>query len=611
MWKKIGNGLGLTLFLIGIVALMGVVCVESNGFPAGELTEHYEWIAKVIIYCDLALGVAFFLCIGKIRVFYRWEDLLILVMMIWLLLRYDMTLGLSPERFYFLTQCGVLWFILRIGLATYPLLSRLIPWVVLFMGFFEAILGFLQLYGYRSSHHGLFLLTGTFFNPGPYSGYLAIAFVVGVGLYRTVMKRWLRYILCVVLGIIVCLLPAGMSRSAWFAAGLGCVGVFLMQPGTREWLTRFFSRYVGLRRIVPVVGILVLIVFITGLFYLKPDSANGRLFMWKITARVIAEHPFTGCGLGGFPSAYGDAQEAYFAKGLGNAQEEYVAGSPEYAFNEYLQLASEGGIFLLLAALAFVGISICRGIQRNRTATVAGIVTFGVFAFFSYPLQLPSMVVLLVLLLAVSQAPSEAENQTVLPKIAHRLIAGLAILGYLLFLLFIYYLRQDYMDACRRWQTARVFYNSQAYQIASKEYNSLFYLLKDRPIYLFESAMCARNVESYEHSNFLLNRASLLSGDPMIENVRGRNYVDIGRRDSSCLVENYQKSELYLWKSVNRLPGRLYPYFLLAKLYNDPYYFHPRLARKMARIVLTKKEKIPSPAIRQMREEMEKLLSVQ
>lgn len=55
------------------------------------------------------------------------------------------------------------------------------------------------------------------------------------------------------------------------------------------------------------------------------------------------------------------------------------------------------------------------------------------------------------------------------------------------------------------------------------------------------------------------------------------------------------------------LPNRIYPYYLLAKLYACSEYRHPDKLEEMKRIVLTKKPKVMSTAIRQMREEVESL----
>ena len=73
--------------------------------------------------------------------------------------------------------------------------------------------------------------------------------------------------------------------------------------------------------------------------------------MWKITCRAIAEKPLTGYGIHNFAAAYGNAQETYFAAGDYEPWEERVAGSPEYAFNEYLQAAVELGIPLAVLSI--------------------------------------------------------------------------------------------------------------------------------------------------------------------------------------------------------------------------------------------------------------------
>jgi len=54
---------------------------------------------------------------------------------------------------------------------------------VILGGAIQAVCGNLQLWGYYPSHHGLFKMTGNFFNPGPYAGYLAAVFPIALGLY--------------------------------------------------------------------------------------------------------------------------------------------------------------------------------------------------------------------------------------------------------------------------------------------------------------------------------------------------------------------------------------------------------------------------------------------
>jgi hypothetical protein len=57
------------------------------------------------------------------------------------------------------------------------------------------------------------------------------------------------------------------------------------------------------------------------------------------------------------------------------------------------------------------------------------------------------------------------------------------------------------------------------------------------------------------------------------------------------------------------LPNRIYPYFLLAKLYAEHSDVFPKEKLEWAaRMVLEKEAKVQSTAIRQMREEVKKML---
>ena len=89
------------------------------------------------------------------------------------------------------------------------------------------------------------------------------------------------------------------------------------------------------------------------------------------------------------------------------------------------------------------------------------------------------------------------------------------------------------------------------------------------------------------------------SNDPMILNIIGKNYQALG---------DYEKAEEYLIRSTHRLPGRIYPYYLLVKLYAEPQYRQPEKLKYAAEIVLTKEPKVQSTAIREMREDVKKII---
>ena len=62
-----------------------------------------------------------------------------------------------------------------------------ITWLFILAGAVEAVWGLAQVYGFTASNHSLYALTGSFYNPGPYSGFLAMT--LPVCLYEWLKRR--------------------------------------------------------------------------------------------------------------------------------------------------------------------------------------------------------------------------------------------------------------------------------------------------------------------------------------------------------------------------------------------------------------------------------------
>lgn len=85
----------------------------------------------------------------------------------------------------------------------------------------------------------------------------------------------------------------------------------------------------------------------------------------------------------------------------------------------------------------------------------------------------------------------------------------------------------------------------------------------------------------------------------MILNILGRSAQESGE---------YEKAEMYLLRSTHRLPERVYPHYLLVKLYAEPGYFDRVKLVWEAEYVLNAEPKVNSTAIREMRQEVKKIL---
>lgn len=524
----------------------------------------------------------------------------------------------------------------------------------------EAVVALNQLYGDGMSNHALYRFTGTFLNPGPFSGFLAIGVPLAVhylmksdklratsdelratsgpfgasnigadwsvrlntsgncnqgrhiGLplqmsHDSLVARSLSLVAIITLVLCLLLLPAGMSRSAWMAAIAGAAAVYGMHrwESVREWCGTLLQSRKGM---MAVGATLVLCIGMGwGAFHLKKDSANGRLLMWKVACQAIAERPWTGYGAEGFPTAYAEAQERYFASGQGTEEEKHVAGTPEHAFNEYLTVAVRYGLLGLGVMLA-IGITAFVCALRGQAYGVAGaLVTVGVFAFSSYPFQLPDFLSVVAVMVAVPlcfffrHELHELQKSCVLTS--HRRVSKIPyeIVAIIFVILCLYILSKGFVqtkywqaryDAAKEWRNARSLYHMEAYSIVCEDYAPLYERMRWNHNYLFEYGRALHQMERYEESNRILQEAERICGDPMILNIQGKNYEALGAYDQAARL--YQRA-------YNRLPNRLYPLYLEMEMYASSQCNRLDAAKEIARHILDTKEKIPSQAVEEMK----------
>jgi tetratricopeptide (TPR) repeat protein len=522
------------------------------------------------------------------------------------LLTYDFDLNPEPEKLLFFGQLVLLWFMLRVALRRFPALRGLFLFFILCTSLVEAVWGLEQLYGYKRSAHALFRLTGSFYNPGPYGGYLAVALPMALSLVLRKDSRptFLYHFGWLCLGLLLVVLPASMSRSAWIAAAVSCVWVYGLQRIGWDRLKAFGRRH-RKRSIALLSGGLIACTLALGAIYqLKKDSADGRLLMWKISAATIAAHPL-GVGLGGFPAAYAASQATYLASPQASHSEKIVAGAPEYAFNEYLQIGVEQGIAGMLLFLFCIGYSLYAGIRNGQIMATGGLLSLALFAFSSYPLQLPEFWVLLVFLNSSITTPTTSPPAP-LPRrggirrfLSSSPLPGRGVGGEVFLVLLLLFLQKDSYGAYREWSRAKMYYTTRSYEVGAKAYAPLYIHLKHKPEYLFEYAQCLNKTERYAEAKGLLERAARLSADPMIHYMIAKNQQALGE---------YAEAEKRLLRAIDILPERLYPWYLLAKLYAEPDFYQAEKLRTAIDSVLTKEPKVETTAIREMREEVRKII---
>ena len=150
-------------------------------------------------------------------------------------------------------------------------------------------------------------------------------------------------------------------------------------------------------------------------------STINRPVIWRVTGRIIADHPILGAGLG----AYGVAYTKY-DKSSGFER-------VEQAHNDYLQVLSDAGVVGGILGLAFLALLISHGYRgvrtsnRTRRAIAIGSLTgiFGVLvhSLFDFGLHTMSIAVLFLTLVALLVASGSNYEDDELEKLDGRGLA--------------------------------------------------------------------------------------------------------------------------------------------------------------------------------------------
>lgn len=563
------------VFLGGCMLLLSQFQVTDGLYGGIDISNYFALLlgAMVAIVC----------LVKAPKALYR-GDAMVFVLFVYLLIHASLTHAMQSREFYLSISYFGLYVVFRVIRAMR--LANYVSFAVMFGGIYQSCLVLGQLLGYGISNHLRFVVTGSFFNPGPCGIFLAGVFVLAVAMMKKGYRKvgfnlmFVRYVTaCVTFGVTLVALVPTMSRAGWIGA---LVGVMLLYR--REIVAWGNTR----RRWVIGGGIVGMIVVLTLFYLLKKDSANGRLFIWQNTVSAYWKTPLFGVGIDGFERAFAEAQHDYFEKEKVLEQDNRhveMAGVVESAFNEPLAL------FLLLGAVGGVLAAMVLFFKLQRlTAYSCVAVALLVASFFSYTFYIPSIAI--VFLFAVAQLPDRRVRGGRYVNVLMFGIMGIVVL-------FFDFREFGRREAYRKWKNNAVYYTWEDYQSVVKEYGKLYPVLKNDFKFLFEYGHSLHKVGRYEESNIMLKRGIRHSADPMFWNIAGNNYLALKQYDQGMTA--------YL-RAYYTCPNRVYPLYLLTKLEAER--GDTTMMNYYGRILLGKRPKVPSLAVDEMKFEIRKMLDV-
>ena len=154
----------------------------------------------------------------------------------------------------------------------------------------------------------------------------------------------------------------------------------------------------------------------------------------------------------------------------------------------------------------------------------------------------------------------------------------------------------NHIKALTEWQKLRSLYSMGIYD--TNGYAEFYSVLNYNYKFLFDYGHSLNKLGEYEKSNEILHLGTKLSNDPMFHNIIGNNYLSI---------REYEKAEKSYMRAYHLVPNRIYPLYLLTKLYHEQgdTVKTIELCRKVIEFI----PKIYSPAVSEIKENTEALLN--
>lgn len=584
-----------------------------------EKTFYFYALSSIIFF---TVGIYLLFKKNQLKLELNLLDIFLLLFLIYCLIRLLFTEYASIDDTYFLwfAFLTALYFLWKKLLSfdrdcRIDLIGKILIASFFISGTLQAIYGITQLYNISPGVIGAqFKVIGTLGNPDYFAGYLiSIApFALGIYIFSKNQRLFTKFFINLALvTFLICLfiLPSTSSRTSWLALSAGIV--FILWH--RYELTKKIKLQVN-TKIKIVFSVILSVVFfgliIATLYQIKPGSAFGRLFIWKITSEIISENPIFGIGFNRFEVEYNNYQAKYFAADDGTLEEKLTSDNVRHAHNEYLQIWAELGltgliIFAGIIVLVFLGNKITgipppEGGQLTEKQVVnlsakASLISLLVFSFFSFPLHiLPTLINFIFLLAVVSttgnyKCVKSFKTEQLLYKTATVFIILFSVLFTIKYL--------SVFDAFKKWGST--FYLTQVglYDEAESEYRHLLEVLNTNGEFLFQYGGTLLAAGKHSKAIKLLEESRKRFSDPNLYLALGQCYEALG--DYKQAEENYLIAKFII-------PHKVYPKYLLVKFYNK----NNRLneAIKTAKEIIEMEVKVETTAAVEIKKEMEELI---
>lgn len=586
--------------VIAFLAMLGVSSVV--------LFANWDWHCSTIYPKYIPFFISVLLCVSSLftaknvnhtNLYFTYTDFLVVGFIIYTCIHSYISEAESSFKLINLILLGIMYLCLKMMFSGH---QSYIKWICLFIiwgGIIECIWGMLQLYDFTHTYNRGYKITGSFFNPGPYAGYLVVIAPLALHYVLTLQKRLnsqlhkvLYYSSILFLISIVLLIPATFSRASWIALLVGVFYIVYIDTTIIKNIIAKFKRQSSVKKYLFIFLIALVLALCLFLFVsFKFGSATGRITIWMASLNYIFfDKGIWGAGLGHFPEAYGIAQSNFLAQYPLDSIHIRNSNFPEYCFNEFIQIAMELGLIGFILYIATLTSSVKSSIKSINTKGLIGmLLSFLVFSSFSYPFSLLPFSILLFTLLAALSAQTQQlsriyfNSKFYAPKVLVITCVSVACI----------YFGYVKVEAIKEWNKI----GNYPEVLQRKVYKSNYMKLSDQYYYLLGYGRLLSKTGKHSDATQIFNQAKRYSCDPYL-------YTECGLNNQK--QRKYFEAENEYLKALKLVPNRIYPLYLLAKLHEEQFNYEQMLV--YVRLLIEKKPKFRNKRSKELKEKALQLL---
>jgi O-antigen polymerase len=471
-----------------------------------------------------------------------------------------------------------------------------------FLVLIPIVIGLLEFSGVIHHFNSLFSMTGGMLNQGAFANYLAVSipFIFAQILFKESNNKipilsWLALLFAILI------VTYSKSRSAWLSTIIGCSYTLIWHPKIQG----FFKTLNNNRIRHKILALILVVCLIAPLFFsiynFKKDSADGRIFIWKICTELIKEKPVFGHGFNQFISVYNDKQINYFENNPDDIRNGWLARDGSYAYNDFLQLTVELGVLGLFICLFLLVLLIKRGNWKSNNSqntlligSRAGIISMIVCGLFSYPFFVVQNLLLFFLFASYISSKSEPLFNIKIQPFSQFSVLTISIL--LLFSIGGSKVQEYY--CCTKRKKAHCYAEEGNIKDAVPIYEEIYPVLKSQSLFLFNyGSQLYNHNQSQKSINLLKSSIALQSSYD--------SYLNLAIEYEAC--KDWQNAERIYLKCSNLIPHRFLPKYRLFTIYKNEEDISKTI--EMAKKIVNMDIKIYSPLVGNIKNEALNYLS--